>query len=341
LTERIQQYVGPEANCILVANCTLGLMIALRASIGKRIADRNEVILPSFTFAATANAVHWAGLSPVFVDVNPAHWHLDVAALEQALYERGSRVAAILACSTFGCPPPPSVRSAWEELGQANAVPVIVDSASGFGAVDSEGHRLGLQGSAEVFSFHATKPFAIGEGGAVITRDGELARDIARLANFGFDASREVGRPDLVGLNAKLSELHAATGLAMLDHYESVLRVRRERAAEIRAPLESAGFVFQDEAERSTWQFVPTLAKDSATRDDVLRRAAELGVEVRQYFTPLHRFGAFFHECSAGDLAVTEDLASRILSLPLWNQITDAEVERIVACVRVVVAARR
>ena len=109
--ERLEAYVG--VRCVPVANATLGLMLALRALVGAG-GGRREVLMPSFTFAATINAVLWAGLEPVFVDVEERSWHLDPARLEQALAERAGSAAAVLACSTFGMPPPAARRAAWE-----------------------------------------------------------------------------------------------------------------------------------------------------------------------------------------------------------------------------------
>ena len=131
-----------------------------------------------------------------------------------------------------------------------------------------------------MFSFHATKPIAIGEGGLVCSRDPDLAAKVSRLANFGFDAHHRVAEP---GLNAKLDEWHAATALAAIDRLPGVLAARRARAAGILDRLSGLGLTRQAGAERSTWQFVPVLARDAEQRDAILaaaearaRRAADL-----------------------------------------------------------------
>jgi dTDP-4-amino-4,6-dideoxygalactose transaminase len=174
-------------------------MLGLRALVGVSGGRRREVLMPSFTFAATINAVLWAGLEPVFLDVEEHSWHLDPARLEHALAIRGGSVAAVLACSTFGVPPSAAHRAAWEDAARAAGVPLLVDSAAGFGATGDDGQVLGRQGDVEVFSFHATKPFAIGEGGLVTTNNDEIAHRMIRLTNFGFEG----GLVDTdVGLNA-------------------------------------------------------------------------------------------------------------------------------------------
>lgn len=336
-TERIEGRLGRGIHTVLVANGTLGLMVALRALTEHRLPQRREVLVPSFTFAATVNAIMWCGLTPVFGDVDPRNWHLRPSTVAAAVRDRGDRLAAVLACSTFGTPPPPAVRQEWERLCSAADVPLLVDSAAAFGAVDGDGIPLGGQGHAELFSFHATKPFAIGEGGAVTTRDGDLASRIARLANFGFDEQRVVSGP--VGLNAKMSEIQAATGLAMLDRIDDVLARRRAAAESARGPLEEAGYAFQQGCELSTWQFMPALAPDSSTRDRLLDLGARMGIQIRSYFSPLHTAPAFAGYERVDDLATTLEISSRVVSLPLSNTQTPAEATQILSCASQAVSA--
>jgi dTDP-4-amino-4,6-dideoxygalactose transaminase len=311
-----------------VASATAGLMLALRALTGHRDGAR-LVPLPSFTFVATVNAVLWCGLEPVFVDVEPSSWHLDPAALSRMIAQHPGEIAAVLACSAFGTPPRSPTRRAWEEVCRAHGIPLLVDSAAGFGAEADDGQVLGLQGDAEVFSFHATKPLAAGEGGVVVTANEELGSRVARLSNFGFGEEREIETNG--GLNAKMSELHAATALAALDRYPSVLAARRVRAARLREPLEGLGYRFQDGCEAATWQFVPVLSPQPHDRSTILRLAAETGVEVRRYYEPLHLAGAFHDVTCFEGLPVTEDLGSRIVSLPMHNRLSKADLERVVA----------
>jgi dTDP-4-amino-4,6-dideoxygalactose transaminase len=332
LTQRLSSFVGDGARCVLVANATLGLMVALRALLDRSRRHGREVIVPSFTFAAVVDAVAWCGLEPVFADLEAETWHLDPEQLELAIEERGDEIGAVIACSTFGTAPPLALRERWEAAcAQAN-IPLLVDSAAGFGTLDEAGQPLGRQGDAEVFSLHATKPFAMGEGGLVVTQDAELAAEMSLLSNFGLDERRAPLRTH--GINAKLSEIHAAIGLAVLDGYDDVLERRRSLAARIRRPLESAGFSFQPGSERSTWQFVPTLAPSGEARDAVLARAASAGVELRTYFAPpMHESPPFASSQRLSQLPVTRDFTRRVLSLPLANDLTDDEVGRIVESV--------
>jgi dTDP-4-amino-4,6-dideoxygalactose transaminase len=326
LCDRLAAYVGGSLQCTAVSSGTLGLMVALRAAVGAQ-PERREVIVPSFTYIASVSAILWTGLVPVFVDVASDHWHLDPEELKTALNEREGRVAAVLACSTFGCAPPRMVRRAWEQACSRAEVPLIVDSAAGFGSRDERNQLLGGQGVAEVFSFHATKPLAIGEGGAVFTADQALSERMARQTKFGLDAQRAL--TDQPGLNAKMSEIHAATALAALDDFETVLEARARRSVAIRAGLAEHGFAFQRGCETSAWQFVPTLASSATVRQDILDAARLARVELRTYHEPLHVMASLSSYETLGDLPVTRDLATRMLSLPLASDLTDDEISRI------------
>ncbi|MEA2973435.1 MAG: hypothetical protein QOG82_1893 [Actinomycetota bacterium] len=322
LAARLQDRTGCAS--LPVASATTGLIAAVSV-LRRRRPSGTEAIVPSFTFAAAAQALVWNGLQPVFVDVDLLHWHLDADALRAALAARGSAVSVVVACSSFGTPPPPSALTAWESACRDAGVPLLVDSAAGFGAGNAHGVPVGAQGDAEVVSFHATKPFAIGEGGAVFSRDPDLVAEIARTANFAFDGDRRPQSP--WGLNAKLDELHAATALAVLDGFDAALAVRRDRGAELLAVL-GDGFTPQEGHQRGTFQFVPVLAADAALRDDILRRAAGR-VELRTYYEPLHHSVAFAGAPRAGPLTVTDALAARMLSLPMFQDMTDAELHAI------------
>jgi dTDP-4-amino-4,6-dideoxygalactose transaminase len=331
LTDRLTEYLGGDSYVVLVANATLGLMLALRTLLGECPAG-SLVITPSFTFPATAQAILWSGLKPVWVDVEPDGWHLDPRALDEVLNAQRASVAGVLACSTFGTAPQPAQCAAWQRACDDAGVPLVVDSAAGFGSRDEQGHVLGTQGDAEIFSFHATKPFAIGEGGAVTTPDRELADRLTVMANFGFSREREICTP--FGMNAKLSEIHAAIGLAVLDRFDGVLAARRTRAERLRNELEQVGYRFQAGSRLSAWQFVPVLAPSAEVRDAVLARAREQQIEIRSYHAPLHLQPAFGACTAAGSLPVTEELSRHTLSLPLANDLADREIERVASLLR-------
>jgi dTDP-4-amino-4,6-dideoxygalactose transaminase len=328
LTERLQARLGGETECVLVSNATTGLLAALRAACGTPTGRRRLVLTPSYTFTATACAIHWAGFEPLFVDVDPDHWQLDPEQVAAALAAHDGEIAGVLACAAFGSAPPPAVRQAWRSACLEHGVPLVIDSAPGFGSVDAHGLPLGGLGDTEVFSFHATKPFAIGEGGMVATADPELAERMRRLVNFGLEPGTRVSMEP--GLNGKLSELHAATGLAVLDRFDAVLAGRRRLAGALATATNGCGLSFQTGAFDGTWQFFQALAPTAAARDASLAAAEDLAVEVRTlHDPPLHRHPAFAAARRFGPLPVTDKLAARSLSLPLANTLPDGAIERI------------
>ena len=324
LVERSTALLG-DRPVVPVASAGIGLVVALRALVPPSAGGARQVVLPSFTFAATAAAVVWCGLEPVFCDVEAEGWHLCPARLNEALAARQGRVAAILACSAFGTPPPDDVAAAWSSAAEEWDIPLIVDAAAGFGA-----RSAGLPPDAEVFSMHATKPLAVGEGGLVALRDEAVAEDARILVNHGLGPNHEAVA---VGLNGKLDEWRAATALAGLDRLEDGLAARREAAATMRRNLSGAGLRFQALAEWSPSQFVPALAASGEQRDEVLATAASRGVEMRTYYSPPLHVSPAYGACDrAGTLSVTRDVSERILSLPMADDFSDAEQGLVAEC---------
>jgi dTDP-4-amino-4,6-dideoxygalactose transaminase len=327
LRERLTDLTGCE--CVPVANATLGLMAAVAALRQRGPMNARQALVPSFAFAASAQAALWNGLEPVFVDVDALHWHVAPDPLERALAERSGEVAIVIALSSFGTPPPAEVRRRWEDVCSAAGVPLLVDSAAGFGARASDDRPVGSQGDAEVVSFHAVKPLAVGEGGAVFTRDPELGAEILSLTEFAFDEWKSARRPN--GINAKMSELTAAVALAALDEFPDALETRRGAAQQLLGELPEA-FLPQLQHELGTWQFVPVAAPSAHARDEVL--AAADAVEIRTYYSPLHHMPAFVACERSDDLDVTNDLSRRMLSLPMAEDLRQEEIAAIGSMVR-------
>lgn len=328
LRERLSAHLD-GATCIPVNNATSGIMVALLGATHRAgTRGRRLVVTPSYTFAATAGAVEALGHRPLFVDVDPQGWQVDPAALESALAEHGDDVAAVLVTHTFGVPPAAGLQERWAAACAAHGVPMVVDAAAAFGAVDAAGVRTGTGSDTHVFSFHATKPFSIGEGGLVTTRDAELAGLFDGIRQFGFAQGRLATLP---GLNAKLDELHAAVALTVLDDFDRVLTARRATAEHYRLHLEPAGFGFQTGSAGGTWQAGYLQAPDPAARESLLAAGREHGVGITAYYErPLHHHPAFAGALVHGELPVTERLASCALALPMANDLTPAERARVV-----------
>jgi len=321
LAANVESYLG-GGHCVPVASATAGLMLAIDA-LARRDATR-KVLLPSFTFAASALAVEWAGFEPLFCDIDEASWQ---PAPDASFVERNrDRIALILVCNTFGSP---ADIGAWKNIAAASGIPIVVDSASGFGGSYADGSRLGRAGVTEVFSMHATKPLAVGEGGLIVTDDAALAGRLRSARNFGLDEQRICA---VRGLNGKLPELSAAIACRVLERYDDIVGHRRRLAARYRERLEPAGFAFQRHGELSPFQAVPVIVPPAVSRDEFQRRLEGDGIETRRYFAaPLHTHPHLRGCETAGALDVTDAVAHRIVCLPMSNRLADADVERVCA----------
>lgn len=337
LRERLSDYLD-GATCIPVNNATSGIIVAVLGAVhqaGTR--GRGLVVTPAYTFVATAGSIEALGYRPLFVDVDPDGWQMDPEALDRALAEHGHDVAAVLATHTFGTPPPARLQDRWAAACAAQGVPLVVDTAAAFGAVDEAGSRTGTATGTHVFSFHATKPFGVGEAGMISTRDPGLARLLDGIRQFGFAEGRVASLP---GINAKMDELHAATALTVLDTYADVLAARRSTAEFYRQHLEPAGFRFQTGSAGGTWQAGYLQAPDPAARDALLVAGREAQVGITAYYErPLHHHPAYAHALLENALPVSEALSASALALPMANDLTEVERARVVEVVLATVGA--
>jgi dTDP-4-amino-4,6-dideoxygalactose transaminase len=307
-------------HAVAVASCTAGLMLTVQALIE----PGQTVLMPSFTFSATSHAAVWAGGTPIFAECGPADCLLDPADAARRL----NGCAALVGTHVFGAPCHPERLDA---LGRAMGVPVVFDAAHAFGATRS-GWPVGGFGTAEVFSLSPTKVLVAGEGGIVTTHDAALA---ARLR-----IGRDYGNPGdydtrFAGLNARLSELHAALALESLRELDEHLARRRELVALYRERLDGVpGLTPQrvDPADRSTYKDFTVIVDErrfGPVRDDLVAALRAEGIDTRCYFSPpVHRQQAY-RNGSGPELPVTDWLAARVISLPLWRDLAPSAVERV------------
>jgi dTDP-4-amino-4,6-dideoxygalactose transaminase len=314
LEERAAEYLGVK-HCVAVASCTAGLMLILRAS------DLDgEVIVPGFTFSATAHAVAWNGLHPAFADCDPWTLTLDVASVEAAV---GSRTSAILATHVFGTP---CDVDALEALGARLGLKVFFDAAHAFGS-RSNGRSVGRFGDAEVFSLTPTKPMVAGEGGIIATNDDALAERCRIGRDYGNPGDYDCR---FIGLNARMSEMHAVVALCSLDGIEERIVRRNHIASGYRTGLDGVrgvSFPGVRPEDRSTFKDFTILIGDGpAARDHVAARLRDAGIETRMYYSPpVHRQTAYSGNGwgPTPTLKVTEELSGQVLTLPLWEGMTD------------------
>lgn len=306
-------------HALAVSSCTSGLLLSLRA-----LGLSGRVVLPSFTFSASAHAVAWNGLEPLFAECDRATFQVDPGDLEA----RVAGCCAVLATHVFGAPCDVERVTA---AADAAGVPVVFDAAHALGA-KRRGEPIGGFGDAEVFSLSPTKPVVAGEGGVVTTdRD-----DVAEAVRIGRDYANP-GDYDtrFVGLNARMSELHAALALESFQEIDENQRRRQAVAARYRAGLsELPGISPQavDEADESSYKdFTVVIDEELGLRRDTLVRALLAdGVDTRRYFDPpVHRHQAYAH-LPPVPLPVTDDVASRVISLPMSAVLPPEAADRVV-----------
>ena len=308
LEQRIADYLGVR-NCVAMCNGTIALEIAIRA-----VGMTEEVIVPSYTFIATAHAVSWQGLRPVFADIRAQDHCIDPAAVRRMITPKTS---GILATHLWGgtCDV-----EALQEIADEHGLKLVFDAAHAFGCSHG-GQRVGGFGDAEVFSFHATKFFNSIEGGAVTTNDDALAEQIRLMRNFGFAALDKVVHP---GTNGKLSEVNAAMGLANFASIDKVMEVNKDRYEAYCAALNDIpglSVMPIEASEERNYQYVVLLVEDSfpQSRNELLEALTAENILARKYFWPgCHRMEPYQSlQPNAGlTLPVTEALSEQVIVLP-------------------------
>ena len=318
---------GGRGACLAVANATLGLMIALRDAVSDGPAGR-FAIMPAMTFAATAQAAWWAGLTPLVCDIDAADWGAAAEEEERLLTRYGAQVAAVVPYATFGYGIDLD-RYRW--LSRRHGVAVVIDAAASLGTTDAQGIGFGAGAPFPVvFSMHATKPFATAEGGLIHCADADRIERLRAMANFGFTAPRTATLP---GLNAKLPEAMAVVAQARLDDFARVARHRSQLADAYRDAIGDRYTMQPRQAGRQALGFLPLLLPSEATyeRDEIIARMDREGVGAGKYFSP-HlgeqpwvRGIAHIEETPVADM-----IGSRLLSLPLSDTMTTDDVTRVV-----------
>lgn len=304
---------------------TSAIEIAILARAGTATPARPLALIPSYTFAATGLAAERLGYEPVFIDVDPETWSMDHAAA--ARHPGLDRVGVIVDVAPMGRRPN---LPAAEALSRQTGIPVVIDAAASFEALLD-----GAPGASATvpltLSFHATKTFSTAEGGAVIWDSAEGADALVRAANFGFNFSR---RSESAGTNAKMSEISAAVGLAMLDSFDARRAAYAETLGHWRGALSALPGRIHTAPDLASvyviWQ-APNAA-DLTRAQDALTAA---GIDTRQWYeTGLHAMAHFRH-LSQGPvrLPVTEDLGARLLGLPMAHDLDPAEMARVVTVI--------
>lgn len=322
--------------CLTVCNATMGLMLAIREAIESRPDPRRRyALMPSFTFAAAAQAALWNQLTPLFCDINPADWSADPSAELQLLDQYRDQIAVIVPYATFGY----DIDLPWyETLQQAYDVPIVVDAAASLGTVSANGKAFGAGFSRSViYSMHATKSFSTGEGGLIYSSDPERIRRLRTMSNFGFGEPRNA---TMLGMNGKMSEIAALLACLRLESFDDVMERRSHLVSLYRASLPE--LTFQPvKGRRQAHQFTSTLlpAHLAPYRSGIQAELRSAGVDSAMYFSPHVAQQDFFAEqASNASLPVTDDIASRVVTLPLFDSMTDLQVHEVCSAVNTAMA---
>lgn len=313
--ERSAALIGVE-HCVAMCNATVGLEIAIRA-----LGMKGEVIVPSFTFVATAHALQWQEITPIFCDIDPRTHNLDPARVEELITPR---TTGIIGVHLWGRP---CDIEALSDIARRHGLKLLFDSAHAFGC-SYKGRMIGGFGDAEVFSFHATKFLNSLEGGAVATNDAELAKKLRLMKNFGFTA---YDRADYIGVNGKMNEISAAMGLTNLESMGDFVELNRSHYKQYQGELsglEGVKLQTYDESERCNYQYVVLEIderKTIVTRDQLMDILHEENVLARRYFYPgCHRMEPYrsIYPDAHLFLPETERVAAQVLTLPTGQAVT-------------------
>lgn len=325
-TQRLMGYCGTDKLCVF-SNGTLALQIALQG-----MGISGEVITTPFTFVATTHALYWNKIRPVFVDIEPETYTLDPEKVEAAITPW---TTAILAVHVYGHP---CRLDALADVARRNNLMLIYDAAHAFG-VRVQGRPISDFGDLSMFSFHATKLYHSIEGGMLVFQDGGLKKAFDYLKNFGFDGETEVVMP---GTNAKMNEFQALMGELVLDHMPAIITGRRRLyeaycdllhdVPGIRVPRPPAKEIDYNYA------YMPVEIDEEEfglSRDALYAELKKYNIFTRRYFYPLLSEFSCYRAVSITDpLVVARSVAARILTLPIYSELTVGDVERICGILR-------
>ncbi len=329
--KRIAEFVGVR-HCVAMCNGTVALEIAIRA-----LGLTGEVILPSFTFIATAHALQWQEITPVFCDIDPRTHTIDPAEIEKMITPRTTGIIGVhtwgRACDVSGL----------EAIARRRNLQILFDAAHAFGC-SYKGKMIGGFGRCEVFSFHATKFFNTFEGGAVVTNDDSLAEKMRLMRNFGFRGNDNV---IYIGTNGKMTEVCAAMGLTSLESVDEFVAINRRNYLAYRRELNGipgVTLMAYNESERTNYQYIVVEVDEREAglgRDELVQVLTAENVLARRYFFPgCHRmepYRSYFPHASL-TLPETEKVCRRVMVLPNGTSVDERAITLIGQVIRTAIA---
>lgn len=313
LTERLKDYFGVKY-LLPVANGTLALQIAYRA-----LRVKGSAVTTPYTFVATSSSLHWEGIEPVFADIEKESLNLSPILAEQVIRPDTS---AIVPVHVYGNP---CKVDQFEQIAERHGLKVIYDAAHAFGVRISETNILNY-GDASTLSFHATKVFHTVEGGAVVFKDADAYEKARSLISFGMDP--ETGEILGEGINAKLSEVHAAMGMAVLDDIQEILAKRQQLVEVYRQQLsEVLEMPRWLESASQNGAYAPVLFKSRHQRQQVFDVLRSKHILTRPYFSPALQDTISYADC--GQAPIAQNISERVLCLPLYYDLDERDARRI------------
>lgn len=324
LTERLENYLGIE-NLLLVSNGTLALQVAYRALCitNSKQSSISEAITTPFTFIATTSSLKWEGIEPIFSDINANTWCLDPARIEDKIT---ANTKVIVPVHVFGnaCDV-----EAIDTIAQKYNLKVVYDAAHAFG-VTFKGKSLLSYGDAATLSFHATKLFHSIEGGAIVFKHKEDLERAKKIINFGINGPDSI---EEIGINAKMNEFQAAMGLCVLDELESNLASRAEIWKTYAKALGSHYQLQKINPEvQYNYAYFPMVFNTAENATQVIGKLKENGIVARRYFYPSLDTVDYFKIKEYQP--ISRNIASRILCLPLYNELTDSQQQNIIKLIK-------
>ncbi|MCF8461076.1 MAG: DegT/DnrJ/EryC1/StrS family aminotransferase [Flavobacteriales bacterium] len=318
LESDLKTHLGVK-HLFLVNNGTIAIQIAIKA-----LDLSGEVITTPFSYVATVSSLVWEGCTPVFVDINETDFCIDVAKIEAAIT---NKTTAILATHVYGhsC----NVVEI-ERIAHKHDLKVIYDAAHAFG-VTLNGTSVLNHGDISTLSFHATKIFHTGEGGALVTNDDELAHRIAYMRNFGHNGAEAFHG---IGINGKVSEFHAAMGLCILPRMDGILSERKRVSDRYDGHLSTLSKAYRYDAAAQAgynYSYYPFLLESEELLMELREELAKEKIFPRRYFYPALHTLPYLKSCS---MPISESIAPRMLCLPLFTQLTDEEVDQICGIIK-------
>jgi dTDP-4-amino-4,6-dideoxygalactose transaminase len=323
LEDKLCEYLGVK-HISLFANGTIALLVAIKA-----LELKGEIITTPFSFVATAHAIKWNEINPVFIDIEQSTCNINPKLIEGAITDK---TTAILPVHVYGNP------CNTEEIGRIankNNLKIIYDAAHSFG-VKVDGNSIFNYGDLSVLSFHATKVFNTFEGGAIVCHTAQMKKRIDDLKNFGFQNQILV---EGIGINGKMNELQAAMGLLQLKYIDRAIQKRKEIAQIYRMELtriDGVNFLAEYESRTDNYAYFPVFINEhefGMSRDDLYEKLINHNIFCRQYFYPLIPDFSVYNQISSRvnqKLSVAESMSEKVLCLPIYPDLEFKDVTRII-----------